>query len=889
MTDEPLWRRYRDLVRRRPMADVDEEVRYHLEMRREEALRAGLDAERADAIARERFGDVNGVVAELYAIDTSRERKRSRGDWLSDLVQDLRFAGRSLWRAPSFAVTAILTLALAIGANTTIFSFVHALLLAPLPYREPGDLVNIQANIVGSTGEMLALRERTTVFSDIALFRDRSITFDDDRDAARLDGVAITPNLIRLLGVAPALGAAFGDDASRPGAGNVILLSHSLWMERYGGDPGIVGRRAMVDGVPYSIAGVMPASFHFPSVNARFWVPVTIDPSNITATWAVGGSGFIARLKPGVSAARATAQLAVVVPGMRRLNQRWDPGDQYGIPATAPVLQESLIGTERPALLLLMGCVVVVLLVACVNIANLMLARVTAREREFAVRAALGGGRGRLIRQLLTESVVTAAIGGALGVVVSLGAVRWGVAALPATMVRTTDIRINGAVLAFTAGLAMLTGMAFGLLPALRAASAGGSAGTARLGRGAIGGKSQQRLSGILVASEVALAVLLAIVAGLLTRSFDQLRNLSPGFSAEHVVSARISPPPAVYGGANAARASAFYDMVIERMSAMPGASAVGIVDRLPLAAPVFGMGVRVQGQFEDGTQLLPLANHVQSITPGYLRALGIPILGGRPIEDGDRAGTPPVALVSQSFARRFWPNGDPVGKRIGYPYPSPWITVVGVVPDVKLDSLRDTSAVAVLLPFAQRARKSFAPPEMSIVVRSSAEPEAIARQLRDVISSIDRTVPVTAVRTMSDVIAQSVERPRFTAVVVALFALSTLLLGATGIYGVMSYVVSQRAQEMGVRVALGATSRDIFQLIVGRGAALAMVGAAAGCVVAVATTRLLASLLYGVSATDPLTFGTAAILFVGVAIAASAVPARRATRNDPVETLRGS
>ena len=884
--DEPLWHRYRDLVRRRPKDDVDDEIRHHLEMRRDEALQAGLDLEHAEAAARERFGNVDGVAAELYAIDTSRDRRRIRRDWFSDFAHDIRFAWRSLRRAPSFAITAILTLALAIGANTTIFSFVHALLISPLPYREPSGLVTIQANIVGSTGEMLALRERTTVFSDIALFRNRSVTFDDDGDAARFDGVAITPNLIRLLGIAPALGTTFDDDASRPGAGNVILLSHSLWVERYGGDPGVVGRRVVVDGVPYAIAGVMPANFQFPSARARFWVPATVDPSNITATWAVGGNGFVARLAPAVSVARANAQLTTVVPGMRKLNQRWDPGEQYGIPASVQPLQETLIGTERPALLLVMGCVVVVLLVACVNIANLMLARVTAREREFAVRAALGGGRGRLIRQLLTESVVTAAIGGALGVLLSLGGVRWALTALPETMVRTTEIRVNGAVLLFTAGVAMLTGVAFGLLPALRAASAGGSAVAVRAGRGAIGGrKSQQRLSGILVASEVALAVLLAIVAGLLTRSFDRLRSLSPGFNTDAVVSARISPPFAVYGWTNTARASVLYDMVLERMSAMPGVSAVGLVDRLPLAGPVFGIGVRIQGQFEDGTQLLPLANHAQLITPGYLRALGIPVLRGRPLGDGDRAGAPPVALVSQSFARRFWPNDDPIGKRIGYPYPSPWITIVGVVPDVKLDSLRDTSAVAMLLPFAQRSR--IAPPEMSIVVRSNADPGAIARQLRDVVSSIDRSVPVTSVQPMSAVIDRSVERPRFTTFLVALFALCTLLLGATGIYGVMTYVVSQRAQEMGVRVALGATSRDIFRLVVGRGAALAVAGAAAGCVVALAATRLLRSLLYDVSPTDPLTFGTAIVVFVGVAVVASAGPARRAMRADPVQTLR--
>jgi predicted permease len=540
-----------------------------------------------------------------------------------------------------------------------------------------------------------------------------------------------------------------------------------------------------------------------------------------------------------------------------------------------------------------MACVIVVLLVACVNIANLMLARVTAREREFAVRAALGGGRGRLIRQLLTESLVTAAVGGMLGVLIALGGVRWGVNALPASMVRTTEIGVDAAVLLFTAGLTVLTGIALGLLPALRGASAGGSAVAVRAGRGSLAGKPHQRLSAILVATEVALAVVLAIVAGLLTRSFDQLRNLSPGFRTERVVSARISPPAASYGGAgaagaaNMARASAFYQMVIERMAAVPGVSAVGVVDRLPISAPVFGMGVRIQGQFEDGTQLLPMANHVQSITPGYLRALGIPIVRGRSIDDGDRAEAPPVALVSHSFAHRFWPNDDPLGKRIGYPFPSPWITVVGVVPDVKLDSLRDTSAVAVLLPYAQRGW--FTPPEMFIVIRTNGEPASVGRQLSEVVHSIDRTVPVTSVRAMTDVLAQSVERPRFTMSLVALFALSTLLLGATGIFGVMSYLVSQRAPEMGVRVALGATSRDIFRLIVGRGAALAMAGAAAGCIVAIGTTRLLASLLYGVSPTDPLTFGATIVLFVGVSIVASAGPARRAMRTDPVEILRGA
>ena len=481
--------------------------------------------------------------------------------------------------------------------------------------------------------------------------------------------------------------------------------------------------------------------------------------------------------------------------------------------------------------------------------------------------------------------VVMAAVGAVLGAALALGGVRWGVAVLPASMARTADVHVNLSVLLFTGALAMLTGIAFGLLPALRAASAGGSAVAAHFGRGSAsgGGRSHDRLSGTLVAAEVALAVMLAIAGGLLTRSFDRLRDLSPGFRTERVVTARISPPARAYD--SLPRASAFYDAVLEQMSAAPGVGAVGLVDRLPIAAPVFGMGMRVEGQFEDGTQLLPSANHLQSVTPGYLSAMGIPVLRGRGISEDDRADGLPVAVVSQSLARRFWPNDDAIGKRIGYPFPSPWITVVGVVPDVKLDSLRDTTGIALLLPFSQRPR--FARAEMSIVIRSSADPAAVGRQLRDVVSSIDRSVPVTSVRTMTEVLAQSVERPRFTMVLVSGFALAALLLGATGIYGVMSYVVSQRSHEMGVRMALGATSRDITRLVVGRGAGLAAAGALVGCVLALAGTRALGSLLYGVSATDPVTFITVAVVFVMVAVAASVGPARRATRDDPAKTLR--
>ncbi len=804
-------------------------------------------------------------------------------EWLADLRQDARFALRSLRRAPGFAATAILTMAVAIAANATIFSFVNALLISPLPYSRPQELVTIDANVVGSIGELLALQHRSAGFSGVAMIRPRSITYGDDREALRLEGFSITPNLIPLLGVAPEIGSAFGAETSRPGAGQVILLSHALWVDRYGGDARVVGRYVLVDGVQSLVAGVMPPSFAFPSTNARFWTPLTVDESSAGKTWAVGNGRWIARLAPGVKPERARATLAAILPSFRRLNPLWDPGADYGRTVVTRPLQQSLVGSERPALLLLFACVGVVLLVACVNLANLMLARVTAREREFTVRSALGGGRGRLVRQLLTESVIVALVGATLGFLLAIAGARWMVASLPPNMPRTAEIRFGGGVFAFTAILSIATGIAFGSLPALRAArdSAGRGIDAAHLTRS---GSAHHRLASVLVAGEVALAVLLAITAGLLTRSFQHLTEVSPGFRAERVVTARVSPPAASY--ADRARTSALYSTLIERISATPGVTSVGLVDRLPIAEPIYGLGLRVQGQFEDATHELPTASHMQVVTPGYFSALAIPIVGGRTFTDADREDAASVAVVSRALARHFWPNDDAVGKRIGYPYDSRWITIVGVVPDVRLDSLRDTSAMAVYIPFAQRSR--LAGSEMTVVVRTSANEDAVGRQLRDVVASIDRTVPVSAVRAMDDVIARSVAKPRFTTVIVGGFAVVTLLLGAVGIFGVMSYVVSQRSHEMGVRAALGATSSDIARHVLRQSATVAGSGALAGCALALVATRGLRSLLFGVSSTDPITFALATLSLMCVALVASLVPARRAMRADPVEALRG-
>jgi predicted permease len=889
MSRDPVWRRYRDLLRPRTREDADDEVRFHLEMRADEARRAGRSAGDADAEARRRFGDVGGVLAELHAIDDARRARRSRGEWIADVARDVRVGARSLRRAPAFAVTACVTIGIAIAATTTVFSFVDTLLLEPLPYTRPAELVDIRGGVVGSLGEAAALRERTRSFADFAVYGSRVITLDDGSAAERLDGFSITPNLLTMLGVRPMIGSGFAADASQPGNGSSLLLSYGLWLRRFGGDPNVIGRRVNVDGTPFTVLGVMPANFHFPTSAAEFWTPLTIDRANTPAMWAWPGGWWVARLRPGLTAADAQREVARVAPAMRRLNPMWDPGADYGKRMAVRPFQQSLVGAARPALLLLSGSVVVVLLIACVNVANLLLARATARERELTVRAALGGGRARLVRQLLTESLVLARAGGALGLVLAAAGVRWAAAAMPPEIPRIGHIGMRASVYVFAALVTIFTGVAFGMLPALRATAAHASPRAAGFGRSSGPGVGHHRVTAALVLGQVALAVVLAITAGLLARSFAELRDIAPGFHTAHLVVARVSPPAAAY--AERARTDALYERILTRARALPGVASAAVVDRLPIAGPVYGIALRVQGRNEDvRSGNLPWSDHFQTITPDYLRTFGIPVLRGRGFTTEDRAGAQPVALVSRSLAARLWPNEDPLGKQIGYPFPSPWITVVGVVPDVRLDSLRDTSSLATYVPYAQRwvaVRTSGVRPDMSIALRVVGDAAPVERALPALVADIDRGVAVTQVRTMDDVLSQSIAKPRFTLALVGAFALTALLLGAVGIYGVMAYLVSQRAHEMGVRLALGATARDVVLLVVGRGLRLAIIGGVAGAAGSLGATHWLRSLLYAVSPTDPLTFVTVPALFVLIAAAASAAPARRAAKSDPVRSLR--
>jgi predicted permease len=880
MSPTPRWRRYLRFVRPNVAADVDDELAFHIAMRVERNVALGMTPDAAQREAERRFGDVGTVRHELVRHDERRRQSEGRREYLRDFLQDLRFGWRALRRAPGFAIAATLTLALGIGANAAIFSVVNAIVLRPLPYREPDRLVSIGT---GSAGEFLGLRERLHSFSQIGVWVPQTHPIDLGDETVRLEGAGLSTNMLAMLGVSPRLGRGFAEEEGEMGRNAVLLLSDGLWRERFGASPGVIGKRILLEGIPVTIVGVMPDHFHFPDATTRYWMPTAFNRGNPGMTWGVGDKHILGRLAPGVTLERARREVREVWPTLRHLNPLWDPGAEYRRDAAPQPLQDSLVGTTGRLLWMLFGCVLLVLLVGCVNVANLLLARATSRERELAVRTALGGGRGRLLRQLVTESLLLATLGASLGIGLAIAAVRWLVAAMPPGIPRAAEISVNGTVVGFTAAVAVVTGIFFGIIPALRSTRIGQSASTVSIGRRTSHDAQHQRVSGVLVTAEVALAVVLVVAATLLVRSFAALRSVELGIDTSHVIAARITPPNESYR--DSSRVTQLYLQLRERLSALPGVATVAVTDKLPFGQVVWGVALRVQGQYEDAKHILPSLGHQLQVTPGYFQTMRLPILRGRAFTDADRGGQLPVAIVSESVARMFWPNGDALGKRIGYPWDSPWLTIVGIVPDTKQDSLRDTSRTSVYTPWEQSSLRYSS--ENWVVVRTHTDPAPFATAIRSVVRQLDRTVAVSDTRTMDAVVSDSVQKARFTMLLVGAFAAAALLLGAIGIYGVMTYLVSQRTQEMGIRIALGATAGGVIGLVVGRAARLAALGALLGIVAALFATRWLGTLLYGVSATDSVTFIAVPVGFLAIAVIASYVPAYRATRIDPVRALR--
>jgi putative ABC transport system permease protein len=677
----------------------------------------------------------------------------------------------------------------------------------------------------------------------------------------------------------PALGRGFTGDETSPDRMFVVILSDRLWKRRFGGDPAIVGKSILVEGAPYKVLGVMPPEFGFPTRDAQLWIPINMPPSRSGALWGNGGFRFVGRLRSGVTPAQAQQELRALYAQIRHENPVWDPGPTYGTTSTVTALQQQMVGSARPMLFLLLGVVGVVLLIACANVANLLLVRAAARGKEVAVRTALGGGRARLMRQFITESVVLTSLGGVCGVAVAWLGIHELMAALPSDIPRIAQVGIDARVLGFTSAIVIATGFVFGLLPALRARPDVQS--TLRDGRRTSSGKSHRKLAALLVAGEIAAAVLLVIAASLLIRSAVALQRVDPGLRVSSIVTARLTPPRGRYTEPKSL--VPLYDQVLARLEAMPGVQSAGAAAYLPLGSGIStSIALRIEGQFDDVRRNLPMIDHYQIVTPQFLSTMSIPIITGRAFTNTDRTGAPEVAVISESFAKHYWPNGDAVGKRIGYPWPSDWITIVGVVKDVRSDSLISTQNETLYRPLAQAPTLN-----MSIFIRTTSDPGVLAPSIRRAVAGVDPGVPVSDVQSMHAVVERSSARQRFTTLLLSLFAGLALLLGMVGIYGVMSYAVAQRTREIGVRMALGASPSDARRMVLKEGLSLAGAGIVVGLMAAAASTRALSGLLYGVTTTDPLTFVVVPAGVVVIVLLASYLPARRATRVDPTTALR--
>ncbi len=815
------------------------------------------------------------------------------------ILQDVRFAIRSVRQRPGFALVAVITLALGIGANAAIFSVANGVLLRPLPYLRPADLVmvwgaweaNPRADI--SVPEYWDLREQSRSFERLAAFAEGTENLTGSGTPERLRTGYLTADALPLLGVAPALGRNFTAAEDLPEQARVVLLSDGLWRRRFAADPAIIGRTLKLDDVPAQVIGVLPAGFqlplHYSGQPMELWAPLQLDPGIDRSTRGWHFLRVVGRLRPGATVESAGREIADLT---RRMKERYPKEYTAGFTGwTAPVV-DSVVGQARPAILVLLGAVGLLLLIACANVASLQLARGESRQREIAVRTALGADRSRIIRQLLTESVALAVAGALVGLLLALWGVQALIAAAPATIPRLQEIGIDARVLLFTAAVAVGTGLLFGLAPALHAAKTDLSGALTEGGRGGTSGSARQRFRRGLVMAQIALALILVTGAGLLLRSFVRLSGVDPGFDPDHVLTTRIELSSGRYESKEQARA--FYDQLLKRVEALPGVRSAAAARALPMTGrlDIGDWSFVLEGK--HSTPPLPSEWHPadwQAITPGYFQTMRIPLLQGRGLEVGDRIGAPGVMVINQSLARQVWPTGDAVGQRVllgGGDADSIWRTVVGIVGDVRHRGLDAAPRPEMYLPHAQFPAGTGRPQRsMYLVVRTSGDPASLAPAIRNAVDGLDPDVPLAEVQTMEQALGSWAAERRLTMMVTSGFALVALTLGAVGIYGIMAHLVVQRTREIGIRIALGAVPGEILRLVLVQAAWLVGVGIAAGVAGALPVTGLLSGLLFGIRPTDPVTFAGTAVVLGLVATVASLVPARRAARVDPVEALR--
>ena len=872
------WHRAKALFRRgRLEQDLDEELRFHVEMRKEQYGAAGLPPEAARQAAERRFGNVLAL------------KEACRDLWtfprLETVGQDLRLTGRVLRRNPGFTAVAVLSLALGIGGNAAMFSLVNAILLRPLPYPAPERLVRLTGFY--PKGALVALQDQSRTMEIAGVGSEAELNVSGQGEAARLLGSAVSANLFDVLGRAASVGRAFQPGDESPGRDRIVALSHALWQARFGGDPTVVGRTIRVEGVDRQVVGVMPPAFHFPTGETQLWVPLRLDPANTEDYWGFGWMPLVARLRAEVTQPQAHGELRSMIPRVARLFP-W-PADNWNADAAAVPLQADLVRDVRRKLLVLQSAVGLVLLIACANVASLLLARSAARSKEMALRAALGAGRARILRQLLTESAALSLLGGVTGVVLawwSLSALK---ALLPADARGFASVGIDGGVLAFATGLSLLCGLLFGVAPAASASRVDLAASLKAGGRRA-SAAAGARLRGAFIAAEVALAVVLAVGAGLLIRTLSSLMHADPGFRPGTTLAVRVSPDPSTCE--TRAGCIALHDELLRRVAGMGGVAEVAAASALPLSGEQPLLPVEMEGHplvpGEDDAPLLWAAG----VTPGYFRLMGIPLLRGRGFDAPDADGAAPVVVVSAATARRYWPGEDAIGKRIRVVWDADWRTVVGVAGDVRQYALSgrapDDITGALYMPYPQSvALDRRIPRSMALFVRPSGEPSRVAARLRERVRGVNPDLPVDEVRALGSVMWSSVEEPRSMMWLFAGFAGCALLLSAIGTYGVVSYSTAQRNYEIGVRLAVGATRADVFRLVVGQSLRLVLAGLALGAVAALGLGRALSSFLYGVSPADPVTFAAVAGLLLLTGVVAGYVPGRRAAATDPVRTLR--
>ena len=802
---------------------------------------------------------------------------------MPNLVHDVRYAIRLLLKRPGFAAVAILTLALGIGATTAIFTVVNAVLLSPLPFRDAERLVEVR--IAGGNGEsfplpdadFLAWRSQNQTCDAIAVYDASPETLTGDGAPERIGSAAVTDRFFDVVGARPLLGRVFQEGDDKPGAAKLVVLSHAFWTRRFKADPAVVGRTVLLSGVAHTVVGVMPAGFRFPAGDIDVWRTLTMNPPTRRGPYYTTG---IARLKPGVGIAELRANLGIVAAGLKR---------QYPAPEDwtfdAVPLQEAIVGDVRRMLYVLLGAVGFLLLIATANVANLLLARAAAREREIAVRGALGAGRRRIVAQLVTESVVLALVSGLAGLLLA----SWGTQALlamaPKGIPRLDEVRMHVPVFLFALGVASLCGIVFGLAPALRASRTPLVETLKDGGRGSTGA-GHRRVQRLLVVAEIALALILSVGAGLMIRSFAELQRTSPGFDPGHLLTFEVALPIASYK--EDARVRGFYDALVQKLEAVPGVRSVGLTLSLPPDLLQVTDNFMVEGQVLPPNQSAPVGPVVM-VSDALFATLGVPLIRGRMFDARDEAGRAPTVIVNEALAGKYFPGVDAVGRRLKIGGPerpiapkNPWMEIVGVVGDVKYSGLQTAPEPTYYLPYRQNPWNG-----QFVVVRTTADPAALGTAAREAVASLDKDIPVARLRTMDEVMAASVAPPRFRTVLVTIFALVGLLLAAIGIYGVMAHAVAERTHELGVRIALGAEGRDVVRLVLGEALVLAAAGVAVGVAGALATTRLIQSLLFGVTTTDATTFAGISLLLFATAIVASWIPTRRALRVDPMIALR--